>query len=425
MVLDWRWARGLVLAMLWLLAGQALAQRLVIESWRKDDQLFWDKVLIPAFERQHPGLKLEFSPEEPLAYDSRVETRLATRRAGDLIFCRPFEPTQRMGAKGYLMPLGESLLQPFAPSARRAWTSEDGRQTYCLPVAYVIHAVFYNKALLRQHDLQPPVTQQDFMNLLQSLAKIPDLTPLALGTADMWEATQVVFTGLGPVFWQGEKGRQGLLSGHKRFTDPEFLNAWAFMSELLPFLPPQQRSMGNADVQLLFATGNAALYPTGSWDIDYLRSTSFAYKKPIELGAFKPPVQQAGDRCQLSVHPDFGIGINRHTAQPQAALTFMRWLASREFAQLLTDTLSGYFSLSNHPVSLSDPLSRELVQWRQDCEETIRLNAERMNRVWPPMEEELWYTNVKVINREMTPRQAAERIQQVHERNTYLHPRSP
>ncbi len=43
-----------------------------------------------------------------------------------------------------------------------------------------------------------------------------------------------------------------------------------------------------------------------------------------------------------------------------------------------------------------------------------------MNRVWPPMEEELWYTNVKVINQEFTPQQAAERIQRLHERNAYL-----
>lgn len=402
------------------LAGLAQAQNLVIESWRKDDQVFWDKVLIPAFQRKHPGIRLEFSPEEPLSYDSKVETRLATRRAGDLIFCRPFEPSQRMHAKGYLQPLEDDVLRSFSAQARRAWSTEDGRSTYCLPVAYVVHGVFYNKALLRQHRLQTPNTTEEFLQLLESLSRIPEVTPLALGTADMWEATQVVFTGMGPAFWKGEQGRQGLLNGQRRFTDPEFVAAWAFMGRLRPYMHPDQRNMGNSDVQLLFASGNAAVYPTGSWDIDYLRNTSFAYKKPIELGVFKPPVPKTGDRCQLSVHPDFGIGINRHTRHPQAAIQVLRWLASPEFAQLLTDTFSGYFSLSSHPVALNDPLSREMIHWRSECDETIRVNAERMNRVWPPMEEELWYTNVKVINQEMSPQEAAQRIQRVHERNTYL-----
>lgn len=403
-----------------MLAWGASGQTLTIESWRKDDQLYWDKILIPAFRRLHPEIRVEFTPEEPLAYDSRVETRLATRRAGDLIFCRPFDGSLRLFARDSLRPLDEALLQPFSREARRAWTSEDGQTTYCLPVAYVIHALFYNRDIFSKHGLQPPQTLPEFMAMLKKLAKAGDTTPLALGTADMWEATQVLFTGLGPVFWGGEKGRIALLRRERRFTDPEFVAAWRFMAQLKPYMHPEQSTMGNQDMQLLFATGNAAIYPTGSWDIDFLRNTSFAYKKQINMGVFRPPVPHAGDRCQLSVHPDFGIGINRNSRNPEAARKFLQWLASAEFAQLLSDNLSGYFSLSDHPVQLKDPLSQEMVGWRKSCDQTIRLNAEKMNRVWPSMEEELWYINVKVVNQEISPEEAARHIQRVHERNTYL-----
>lgn len=409
-----------LLALLGCLLPLAGAQTLTIESWRKDDQIFWDKILIPAFQRKHPGIRVQFTPEEPLNYDSRVEARLTTRRAGDLIFCRPFEPSQRMHEKGYLSPLDEEVLRPFSAQARRAWSTDDGKTTFCLPVAYVIHGLFYNKAIFEQHRLQPPGTTEEFFSVLHRLSQIPGITPLALGTADLWEGTQVVFTGMGPVFWKGEEGRQGLLNGQRRFTDPPFIAAWEFLSRLKPYMHPDQGGMSNNDMQVLFASGNAAIFPTGSWDLDFLRNTSFAYKKNIEMGVFRPPVPKAGERCQLSVHPDFGIAIHRHTRNMAAAQTFVRWLASAEFAQLLTETLSGYFSLSSHPVEHKDPLSREMMQWRQECGETIRLNAERMNRVWPPMEEELWYTNAKVINQELTPKQAAERIQRLHERNTYL-----
>ena len=96
-----------------LMVGTAQSQVLTIESWRKDDQIFWDKVLIPAFQRQHPDIKVQFKPEEPLAYDARLEARLSTRRAGDLIFCRPFDASVRMQAKGYLLPLKEEALKNF------------------------------------------------------------------------------------------------------------------------------------------------------------------------------------------------------------------------------------------------------------------------------------------------------------------------
>jgi raffinose/stachyose/melibiose transport system substrate-binding protein len=256
--------------------------------------------------------------------------------------------------------------------------------------------------------------------VLKKIAQTQSSIPLALGTADMWESTQVIFTGLGPNFWGGEKARQGLISGTHKFTDPDFIRVWQMMRGLKPYMHPKQSEMSNADIQLLFATGQAAIYPTGSWDIDFLRNTSFAYRKNIEMGVFKPPVENKGQRCHLSVHPDFGIGINKNTKHPEAAQLFLDWLGTADFAQLLTDTLSGFYSLSNHPVTVNDPLGQDMLNWRKECDDTIRLNAERLNRVWPPLEDELRYVNVKVINQEMTPQQAGQHIQHIHEKNAYL-----
>ncbi|MGV0961371.1 MAG: ABC transporter substrate-binding protein [Limnohabitans sp.] len=398
----------------------ASAQELVIESWRKDDQIFWDRVIIPAFQRSHPGIRLKFSAEEALAYDSRLSARLSNRMAGDVIFCRPFDGGIRLHDQGFLQALSEKQLENFSADARRAWTSDDGHTTYCLPVAYVIHGIFYNKQIFRQLQLEPPQTVTEFMDTLKKVASAGQQTPLALGTADMWETTQVIFTGMGPNFWGGEKARKALIQRSKKFTDPEFIKAWRMMSQLKPFMHPKQTEMSNSDIQLLFATGNAAIYPTGSWDIDFLRSTSFAYKKQIDMGVFKPPLENKTQRCHISVHPDFGIGINKNTRHPEAAKQFIAWLASPEFAQLMTDTLNGFFSLSKHLVHVKDPLSQEMMNWRKECDDTIRLNAEKLNRVWPAMEEALWFINAKVINQEMTPEEAAQAIQRIHEKNAYL-----
>ena len=410
---------ALVMSLNWGI-NAAHAQELVIESWRKDDQIFWDKVLIPAFQRKHPSIRLKFAPEEALSYDPRLDARLSTRRAGDLIFCRPFDGGMRLNAKGYLLPLNDKQLQNFAPNARRAWTTDDGKTTYCMPVAYVIHGILYNKQIFQQLQLQPPKTVDEMMALLQKVSGAGQVTPLALGTADMWETNQVIFTGMGPNYWEGEKSRMALIQGSKKFTDPEFIQAWQMMAKLKPYMHAKQSEMSNADIQLLFATGHAAIYPTGSWDIDFLRNTSFAYKKQIDMGVFKPPVAQAGQRCHLSVHPDFGIGINKNSKNPEAAKLFIDWLGSAEFAQLLTDTVSGFFSLSTHPAQVNDPLSQEMLAWRKECEDTIRLNSEKLNRVWPSLEEELWYVNVRVINQDMTPEQAGQHIQRIHEKNAYL-----
>jgi raffinose/stachyose/melibiose transport system substrate-binding protein len=86
----------------------------------------------------------------------------------------------------------------------------------------------------------------------------------------------------------------------------------------------------------------------------------------------------------------------------------------------MTDTLTGYFTLSNHPVTVSDPLSQQMLKWRQECQDTTRLNTQKINRVWPSMEDELRYINVKVLNQDITPEQAGQYIQSVHEKNAYI-----
>jgi raffinose/stachyose/melibiose transport system substrate-binding protein len=76
--------------------------------------------------------------------------------------------------------------------------------------------------------------------------------------------------------------------------------------------------------------------------------------------------------------------------------------------------------LSSHEVKVNDPVGQEMLSWRKQCDTTIRLNAEKLNRVWPPMEEELWYVNVRVLDNTLTPAQAAAHIQKIHERNSFV-----
>ena len=76
--------------------------------------------------------------------------------------------------------------------------------------------------------------------------------------------------------------------------------------------------------------------------------------------------------------------------------------------------------MSQHKVVVDDPLGQEMLDWRKTCDDTIRLASEKLNRVWPSLEEELWYVNVKVINQEMSAEQAAEHIQRIHEKNAHL-----
>jgi raffinose/stachyose/melibiose transport system substrate-binding protein len=71
-----------------LLAGPALAETtLTIESWRNDDLTIWQDTIIPAFEAQHPDIKVVFAPTAPAEYNAALNSKLQAGSAGDLITC--------------------------------------------------------------------------------------------------------------------------------------------------------------------------------------------------------------------------------------------------------------------------------------------------------------------------------------------------
>jgi raffinose/stachyose/melibiose transport system substrate-binding protein len=387
-------------------ATAARAGSLVIESWRVDDKTLWEKVLIPAFEKNHPGIDVKFAPTAPTEYDSSLAARLAGGTAGDLIACRPFDVSLSLYKKGHLEKLdGKAGMQNFAPTATVAWQTDDGKDTFCMPVASVIHGFLYNKKIFKKLNVQPPKTVDEFFALLETLKKA-GVTPLALGTADQWESSQMVYTNIGPNFWRGEEGRKALIAGKAKLTDAPFVEALQFEQRMGGYLGRGASAQTYGDSQNQFALGRAAIYPTGSWDISY-----FSQTPGLELGAFAPPVRKAGDACFISDHMDIGIGINKKSRNKDDAFKFLAWVGSQEFADIYTNRVTGFFSLSNHLISVRDPVAKQMAEWRNSCASTIRFNAQVLNRGQPSMESELWNINSQVLNGKLAPKDAAARLQ--------------
>jgi raffinose/stachyose/melibiose transport system substrate-binding protein len=398
--------RNAVLATL-VAAGGAQAGTLTIESWRVDDKALWETVLIPAFQKKNPGIEIKFSPTAPTEYDSSLTARMAGGTAGDLVACRPFDVSLSMYKKGNLDKLdGKPGMENFPPTAKVAWQTDDGKDTFCMPMASVIHGFLYNKKVFRELNLQPPKTEEEFFKVLDSVKKGGKYAPLALGTADQWESNQIVFTSIGPNYWKGEEGRKALIAGKAKFTDPQFVAAWDYEAKLGTYLGKGASSQTYGDSQNQFALGRAAIYPTGSWDISYFNQTP-----DLELGAFPPPVKKAGDKCYISDHMDIGMGVNKKSKNKEDAYKFLAWLGSQEFADIYTNKVTGFFSLSNHLITVKDPVAKQMIEWRASCASTIRLNAQVLNRGEPSMENELWNVNAQVLNGNLSAKDAAARIQ--------------
>ncbi len=329
---------------------------------------------------------MQFTPSAPTEYNAALNSKLEAGSAGDIITCRPFDASLALYDAGHLAPLTDLPgMANFSDVAKSAWITDDGATPFCVPMASVIHGFIYKKDAFAELGIEPPATVDAFYAALDKIKEDGTYIPMAMGTNDQWEAATMGYNNIGPTYWKGEEGR---------------LAKWG------AYLGDGYQAQTYPDSQNLFTLGRAAIYPAGSWEI-----SGFNTQADFEMGAFPPPVAAAGDTCYISDHTDIGIGMNAKTPNPEAARTFLNWVASPEFATIFANALPGFFPLSSGEVTLEDPLAQEFLSWRGTCQSTIRSTYQILSRGTPNLENETWNASVAVIKGDETPEAAAERLQ--------------
>ena len=399
----------LALATTALVATSAAAQdvTLTIESWRNDDLTLWQNEIIPAFEAEHPGIKVNFTPSAPAEYNAILNSKLEAGSAGDLITCRPFDASLALYDAGHLAPLDDlDAMSNFSAVAKSAWQTDDASVTFCVPMASVIHGFIYNKGAFAELGLNVPTTEAEFFAVLDAIQAEGSYIPMAMGTNDQWEAATMGYNNIGPNYWKGEEGRLALIAGEQKLTDEQWVAPYATLARWGEYLGDGYEAQTYPDSQNIFTLGRAAIYPAGSWEIAGFNSLA-----DFEMGAFKPPVKNAGDTCYISDHTDIGIGMNAASENADAAKTFLAWVASPEFASIFGNALPGFFPLSSTPVELSDSLAKEIVGWREECESTIRSTYQILSRGTPNLENETWGASVAAIKGTSSPEELGASLQ--------------
>ena len=125
------------IAMAWLfcsLSAAAVAEELVLETWRVDDATLWKEQFLPRLQALHPEISVRLQPLRSAEYDQGLAKRLAEGQAGDLITCRPYDQSLQLFQQGHLLDLTDLPgMENFPSFAKAAWQTDTGAQTFCLP----------------------------------------------------------------------------------------------------------------------------------------------------------------------------------------------------------------------------------------------------------------------------------------------------
>ncbi len=384
---------------------------LTLNSWRVEDAQMWEEKIIPAFEASHPNIKIKYAPTATTEYDAAVDASMKGGTGGDLITCRPYEVTRANIQKGYFAQLDDLAgVAQFEPDRFDAWSIGDGH-VYCMPMAAVHGVLFYNKDIFEELGIAVPTTQEEYLAALATIKDSGKYEALAYGSADAWVLSGIGIDTFGPNYWRGEEGRQGLLNGTKKLTDPDFVAAFDAFGAMRPYLPDGQEALTYADQTQLFSLGRAGVWPTGSWSINEAGANG------VNVGAFAPPLPAAGDDLFVQVHPDMAIGVSANSQHPDEAKQFADWLASDEFIDIFTNSLPGFYSLRNDPPPVTNALAQEIQDIAQSAKGwTPRLSIDRLSAGTPSLELEKQATLQSFMgDQSMTGADVAAHLQEVLE----------
>jgi raffinose/stachyose/melibiose transport system substrate-binding protein len=346
----------LVVAMLLaLVPASVIAQdaevSLTMGSWRVDD-VEQMQVILDAFHEVYPNITITFDPTNPPDYNATLRTQLEGGTAPDLFYLRSYATSRQLFEEGFLEPVGDipGVMDNFTDAARAPWATDDG-DPYGVPFIAVSHGIYYNMDLLAELELEVPTTWEE---LLAAAAAIQEAgyEPFANASGDEWTIAEIVFMNLAPNFIGGLEGRLEYLNGERCFNDEHAVAAFQAVADLAPYLPEGQEALTYYDSQQLFLLEEAAMWMGGSWDIPF-----FEGEEPeFEWSVFAVPAPEGQEMEYVTFHMDAGMGLNAAAPEEnkEAARLFMEWMTTPEFAQLLGDTLPGFFPISSEPVTLEN-----------------------------------------------------------------------
>lgn len=384
-------------------AGPADAT-VTLAGWQGQAEL-WDQILAD-FEADHPHIDVEYQAIDAVAYDEYLDGSFASRAGPDVYGCRAYDWALDRFETGDLADLSDlDAMANFDPQARSTWSTDDGSVTYCVPAIANMTGLFYNKTIFAELGLAVPTTHDELSVVLQAVTDDGRYVPLALGLGSAWVGSGLGYESIGPPYWSGEQGRWALIEGTAAFTDPEFVGPFEQLAVWSKHLPQGAAELSRLDGQALFKTGDAAMMPGGSWEIETL------LRSGVDFGVFPPTVASAGDMCFVNEHPDLGFGMNPRSDEPEATRTFLEWIGGPGFATAYTTAFPGLFSLQRESPEVAEEVAAEFMAWRDRCATTPRLTGQILSRGGTNLEAELAATSIEVLAGHYDPAAAAQRMQ--------------
>jgi ABC-type glycerol-3-phosphate transport system substrate-binding protein len=309
------------------------ADKVTLEMWHNHPE--WKErveAILRKFEASHPNIDIDLQEIGGADITPRLNTALAAGEAPDLISVEPGPEMRAAAESGYLVDLTSLLDISTLTDAGQDASKIDGK-VYGVPVlgAYTV-GLYYNRDIFAKNGLEPPKTTAELLAIAKTL-KAKGITPIIAPAQDGVIPAFLYMLAASSIL--GPDGLIAIGNGTRKLTDPDVLKAAYFLRDLYPYLQEGALGMTYVEGKALFALGKGAMMEGGSADY-----AGFTQTNPsINLGVVPFPALEGGKPSTVT-GMERVFGINKQTKHLDEALTFLRWMLTKEPAQMVVDTIT-------------------------------------------------------------------------------------
>ena len=272
-------------------------------------------------EKNEFNVEMRIETYENEQYKTKLASLMASNSQPDVFFT---------WSSGYLRPFvaGKKVLDltPFL-EADAEWKGRfnDGvfgpvtfdDKIYAVPHGAAVAVMYYNTKIFADQGLEAPTTYAEFVDVVTKL-KAAGITPLSAPVKDAWIAGQLL--------QQIGNADAGIalfdetVALTAKWNDPRYVAAGEKLKDLqgLGAFPDGYLGMTNDEGRDLFASGKAAMYYMGSWDMSALTGDGVAIKDDIDV--FNIPPANPGENVAVGdVDLAYAVGANTKNADAAAA----------------------------------------------------------------------------------------------------------
>ena len=324
---------------------------LEVYSWRTEDAEAYGEIFA-AFEAEHPGITVDFTPYSATDYNQILQTALQSGAGPDILQLRPYMAGQEIADQGYLEPLDDlEGIDQFPEEFLDASRGEDG-QVYGVPLATNATMILTNRALFEEHGLSEPTTWSELLDVSEEFQSA-GIVPFAQAADEAW-LLSLAHAAVAPGAY-GEQFVEDIREGTTDFTDPGFRASIERMDELQQYFPDNFVGISDQEASTMFATEEAAMIIHGDFQLD----TILDLNPDLDVGVV-PSLPDDDGEALLTTWVDGSYAAYADTDHPEEARQLLAYMTTQEFGEAFTNLLNRTSPVPG--VEADSELRRELIE---------------------------------------------------------------